>query len=347
MTIRLPLRKRSRKLIANSKGFSSVIGTTFMVLVMMFLSTTVFLWTLSQNTMYNEAVRARNEEEADRRSENVVAVSGNYSVNEVTDEVTVNVVLKNAGSVAVQIINLWVLDSDPSNQRYTNKSLNLNLKSGDVLNLVGSSGLNVTILGADPSHNFASWFVTAKGNTIPLEKEQGIIIAQLAQGIGSLALDFYTFRHFTYVSSDRLANYPTGNIGFSAPSGTFIAFGIVVTNLDPSKQTIILNSNSTVWLYFPLVPGTKLVWYIVKVESNGTIASSYSPISIAYGETKLLVFASSTAGSFSPTSRVGISPSGSLQNNPCAVNLLLLGTIGTRDYGQNIPFVSLYVTPPP
>ena len=342
MTIRLPLRKRVKKLTANSKGFSSVIGTTFMVLVMRFLSTSVFLWTLSQNTMYNEAVRARNQEEAERSSENIVALTGNYSVNEVTGEVTVNVVLKNAGSVAVQIINLWVLDSDPSNRRYTNKSLNLNMKSGDVLNLVGLSGLNVTIPGADPSHNFASWFVTAKGNTIPLEKELGVIVAQLAQGIGSIALDFYTFRYYTYETSppNKLKNYPAGNMSFNVPSGEDIAFGIVLTNLDPSKQTITFNLYSQVWIYFPKAPGQNRLWHIVNVAPNGTITTPYSPITMAYGETKLIVFATQTPGGFVKYS-IGTSV-----EDPCALNLLLLGKIGTRDYGQNIPFVSLYVYKP-
>jgi len=330
--------------MANSKGFSSVIGTTFMVLVMMFLSTTVFLWTLSQNTMYNEAVKARNQEEADRRSENVVAVSGNYSVNEVTDEVTVNVVLKNAGSVSVQIINLWVLDSDPSNQRYTNKSLNLNLKSGDVLNLVGLNGLKVTIPGADPSHNFASWFVTAKGNTIPLEKEQGVIIAQLAQGIGSIALDFYTFRHYLYETSppNKLKDYPMGNVSFSVRENVDVAFGVVITNLDPSKKSISLDKYSQLWLYFPAVPGVPpFVWYVVS-ESNGIISSSYSEISVPYGESKLVVFASAKAGSFSSSSKVQIAHGQLKGEDLGAVNLLLHGKLGSRDYAQNIPFVSLY-----
>jgi len=338
LTIRLSLRKRFRKLTVNSKGFSSVIGTTFMVLVMMFLSTSVFLWTLSQNTLYNEALRARNQEEADRSSENIVALTGNYSVS--GSEVTVNVVLKNAGSVAVQIINLWVLDSDPSNRRYTNKSLNLNLKSGDILNLVGLNGLKVTIPGASSSHNFASWFVTAKGNTIPLEKELGVIVAQLAQGIGSIALDFYTFRYYTYETSppNKLKNYPAGNISFNVPSGKDIAFGIVLSNLDPSKQTITFDLYSQVWIYFPQAPGQNRLWHIVNVAPDGTITTPYSPITIAYGETKLIVFATETPGGFK---RVSI-----LQEGPCALNLLLLGKIGTRDYGQNIPFVSLYVYKP-
>ena len=339
MTIRLSLRKRFKKLMVNSKGFSSVIGTTFMVLVMMFLSTSVFLWTLSQNTMYNEAVRARNQEEAERSSENIVALTGNYSVS--GSEVTVNVVLKNVGSVAVQIINLWVLDSDPSNRRYTNKSLNLNLKSGDVLNLVGSSGLKVTIPGADPSHIFTSWFVTAKGNTIPLEKELGVIVAQLAQGIGSMALDFETFGYFTYETTTKLANYPTGNVSFNIPKNEYVAFRVRLTNLDPRKQSITLDSHSLFWQ-----PGRPAVsegaWFIVNVRDDGTIISidkgTYSPITIPYTETVTVIFASQNdlrLGSFSRLRTPNV-------DTTVAVFLLLHGTIGTSPYAQNIPFVSIF-----
>ena len=337
MTIRLPLRKRVKKLTANRKGFSSVIGTTFMVLVMMFLSTSVFLWTLSQNTLYNEALRAKNQEEAERSSENIVALSGNYSVSEVTGEVTVTVVLRNAGSVAVQLMNLWVLDTDPLNRRYANKSLNLNLNPGDV----EPNWLTVTIPEAKANHTFTSWFVTARGNTIPLEKEQGVIVASLAQGIGSLALDFYKFRYFEYKagSGNVLENYPNGTISFNIPKGTEVAYGVVLTNLDPSKKTIVLDSHSLLWVIIPTsdVAHNKW-WYIVNVAPNGTISPTYSTISMAYGEIKLLVFASENDLASSSFARQNA------PNTVCTVPVFLLphGTIGGKPYGQNLPFVSLY-----
>jgi len=320
LTICFSLRKRVRKLIANSKGFSSVIGTTFMVLVMLFLSTSVFLWTLSQNTMYNEAVRARSQEEADRHDENVVALSGNYSVSE--EEVTVKVVLKNAGSVAVQIINLWVLDTYELNRRYTNKSLNnLNLNPGDVLNLVET----VTILGANASHNFVSWFVTARGNTIPLEKEQGVIIAQLAQGIGSITMEFKTFRHHIV---DKNNNLGPAQYGFTIPGNEYTVFGINLTNLDESKRNINLTGYSCVWL---IVPGTSASasWSIVKVVDGRLVDFDFQVLE--YGNPTLIFFGKTN-------------PPASLQWKTAAVNLLLYGKIGSDDYGQNIPFISVYVT---
>jgi len=313
-----------------------VIGTTFMVLVMMLLSTGVFLWTLSQNTTYNEAVKARNQEEADRRNENVVALGGNYSVSGVN--VTVKVMLRNAGSVAVQIINLWVLDTDPSNRRYANMSLNLHLNPGDTFNFVESSPLTVTIHGANASHDFVSWFVTAGGNTISLEEGESVVIAELAQGIGYLAMDFDSFRYFEY-DGDDLKDYPTGIPDYNVPHKVDVAFSIILTNLDPQHRTMRLDLYSQMWLYFPAVPGAgPFVWYIVN-EVDGNISTPYSDVSIGYGETKLLVFASEQAGGFIKVSLTHPQ----VLNKLCAVNLCLHGKIGDADYGQNIPFVSLYV----
>jgi len=342
--MRLSLRKRVKKLIANSKGFSSVIGTTFMVLVMMFLSTSVFLWTLSQDTLYNQAVRERNQMDINSSSERITASNVNYTV--IDSAVRVEATLINEGSVSVQIVTLWVVDT--TIQKYGfNNTLSLNLKPGDTLNLVGANAIMVTIEGSETSHQFNSWFVTARGNTVPLEREGGIIVAQLAQGIGSMALNFYTFRYFEYDGDYDLKDYPAGNASFTVPHGTDIAFGVVLTNLDPSKQTLTLDQYSQLWLYFPITaPGAKdYVWYIVNVDENGTIQTSYSEISLEYGKAKLLVFASETAGSFDSNSKVSVT-NPNVRNNLCAVNLLLHGKLGDRDYGQNIPFVSVYCYEP-
>jgi len=309
------------------------------MLIIFMVSTNVLLWTFSQNAIYTQAVKDENQKFADKLNENVIASNGNYSVLS-GGRVKVETRLTNAGSVAAQIINLWVFDTSIQTYNYT--SLNLNLNPGNVTDLTGSNAIVVTVYGADSTHDFISWFVTARGNTIPLEQEQRVIIAELAQGIGSLSLDFYTFRYFTYETgpTNKLKNYTEGNVGFNVPSGTDIAFGIVLTNLDPSKQTITLDLNSQVWVYFPKAPGQNRLWHVVNVAPDGTVTIPYSSITITYGETKLIVFATETPGGFK---RVSI---GTNVEDLCALNLLLHGTIGTQDYGQNIPFVSLYIYKP-
>jgi hypothetical protein len=204
--------------------------------------------------------------------------------------------------------------------------------------------LKVTIPGADPSHNFASWFVTAKGNTIPLEKEQGIIVAQVSQGIGSVGMDFGTFVYYHVDDPRQLREWLTGGLsGFSVPSDTPIALRVILINFDPNKGTIQLNSHSVLWMIFPTYNPQQLRswwWYIVNVDGTGKIASTFSSMSLPYGVPTEVYFASYFDGGFSPSS---ISKQFS---GPAAVNLMLFGTIGSppSPFGQNIPFVSVYVS---
>lgn len=322
-----------------SKGISTVLGTVFLVLVVFAVSTNVFLWTISQNAQYTQAVKDENQKNVDRLSENVIASGGNYSVS--GDEVTVKVTLTNAGPVAAQIINLWVFDTDQSNQRYTNKPLDLNLNPGDARAMRAT----VTIPGANQNHTFVSWFVTARGNTVPLEKEKGIIIAHVSQGIGSIGMTFPDFKYYNVSQvdeSDILKNYTDGGgEGFTVPLGQDIAFQVYLTNFDQSKEDINLSSHSALWMLFPASEQQPrgAWWYIVNVDADGTIAATFTTITLPYGVPTRVFFASSTDGDFSP-SRIKAPISA---NQPAAVNLMLIGKIGNSAYGQNIPFVSVYV----
>jgi len=312
-----------------------------MVLAMFVISTNVFLFTISQNTLYSQAVRESHQTDTDRFNEQIVASDGNYSV--WGDKVKVEATLTNVGAVAAQIINLWVFDTSLPSYGFNDTivSLNLNLNPGEILYLRESEAIMVSIPGASSADIFNSWFVTARGNTVAVEKTESIIVAQVAQGIGLMALDFMTFRYFFYGGQSKLANYPAGVHSYNVPRTPEIAFGITLTNYDPLKRTIQLNQYSQVWLYFPKAPGQSLVWHIVNVDSNGTITTPYSPISLAYRQTRLLAFASAVAGGFSK-----VSIPSAVKNLPCALNLLLLGTVGSNDYGQNIPFVALFVYEP-
>jgi hypothetical protein len=310
-----------------------------MVLVVMLMSTGVFLWTLAQNTEYNQAVKQINQLDIERLNEKVTASYVNYTVS--AGKVYVNVIVSNEGSLSAKIVTLWVVDTNAQTYGFNN-TLDIDLNPGETIDFREDTAIVVTVPSSSPSHTFSSWFVTARGNTIPLEGEQNVIIAQLSQGIGSLALDFYTFRYFEYTSEYDLKNYPIGNTNFTIPHNTPIAFGILLTNLDPSKETIILDMHSQVWLYCPeVIGGTKAeppVWYIVNVNENGTIQEPYSEISINYGEAKLIIFASKTPGTFS---KIELTHQ-DYANKLFAVNLMLHGKLGDIDYGQNIPFVSVY-----
>ena len=298
-----------------SKGISTVLGTVFLTLVIFAISTNVFIWTLSRNAEYTLAVKEENQKTSDRLNEYVIASGTNYSV---PDEIHIKVTLKNAGSLAVQLINIWVFDT--TLEKYANTPVDVSLNPGQAM----PYSLTVTIPGANASDDFVSWFVTARGNTVPLQTEEGVIIAELSQGIGSISMDFKTIRRYIPVGNEL--GQPEFN--FSIPAGQETVFGISLTNLDRSKLDINLTSHSCVWL---MPPGTAAsdYWSIVKVV-DGVIQEGFDYQMLEYGKPTLLYFG--------PTK-----PKSSLQGQINAVNILLYGTIGPNDYGQNIPFAAVYV----
>jgi len=304
-----------------SRAISTVLGTVFLTLVIFAISTNVFIWTLSRNAEYTQAVKEENQKNIDSLSENVIASGGNYSVS--GDEVTVKATLKNSGSIAARVINVWVFDTDPSNQRYTNKSLDLNLNPGDVLHLRGSASLTVTVPGANGSHEFVSWFVTARGNTVPLE-EGGVILAQLAQGIGSISMQFDTFRYHEVQEGNQLG---PAQYSFNIPAKKDTVFGLSLTNLDPRHQSINLTEHSCLWLSVP-PKNAMAYWEIAKVVDETVVPFDFQILE--YGQSTLVYF--------------GPSQAQQLAGSQAAANILLYGTIGDEDYGQNIPFISVYLS---
>jgi flagellin-like protein len=74
-------RTRRNRLAAGRKGFSSIVGAIFMVLIVWVLASSYFFWTLSENTRYNDAIREKNQLESNVLSENVRITNTTYVVN--------------------------------------------------------------------------------------------------------------------------------------------------------------------------------------------------------------------------------------------------------------------------
>ncbi|UCE28697.1 MAG: hypothetical protein JSV85_05315 [Candidatus Bathyarchaeota archaeon] len=304
-----------------SKGLSTVVGTVFLMLIIFMVSTNVLLWTFSQDAEYNQAVKNENQMNIDRLNENVIASGANYSV--LGDDITVRVSVTNAGPAAVQIVNLWVFDTDPSNQMFTNKTMDLNLNPGEAHTFSGEGSLMVTIPGADVSHYFVAFFVTARGNMVPLETDLSLIEAALAQGIGSISMSFPTFRYYEVNGSSLGPEQHS----FNLPAKVNTVIGIYLKNLDSRKADIYLSEHSCFWLSVP--SKNAMAFWKVTEAVNGTLVP-FDGQTLPYGEWTLVLF--------------GPAGASQLADNPAACNILLYGTIGTEDYGQNIPFISLYLS---
>jgi len=267
------------------------------------------------------------QKNADRMNENIVVTNGTctwLSGNVVTVEAN----LTNAGSVAAQLINLWVFDTSKQTYGFNNSIASTsesNMNPGHVLYLVGMKAIRVTVPDASPGDSFNSWFVTARGNTVPVTVTKGIIVAQVAQGIGSITMEFKTFRYYVVPANNSLGK---AFFNFTIPGDKDTVFGIYLTNLDETKKNINLTRYSCVWL---IIPGssTSQSWSIAKVVSGRLVAFDFQVLE--YGEPTLVYFGKTKASN--------------LKGNIAAVNILLYGKIGSDDYGQNLPFISVYVTP--
>jgi archaellum component FlaF (FlaF/FlaG flagellin family) len=336
---------RLSKLRAERKGFSSIIGAIFMVLIVWVLASGYFIYTLSQNTMYNEAMRARNQEEADRRSENVVAVNGSYSVS--GNQVTVKVVLENAGSAAVQIINLWV--SDTTLQRYSNTipSLDINLKPGDVLYLTDSEGINVTIQGASSADNFVAWFVTGRGNVVPVE----IAPPPEPEHLPISTTGFFSLDWF-YLQYTARYNPTPSDAAVISKSRRYVALYINVTN--NGDEAMAIKSTSLIML---LIEWQEPLFYIVKSlnypSGSGTPTitkyNDTTPITIGSHQSQILTFAAKSAAvvtwAWGDSLPVGIS-SGSTPEGSIVMTALVytMQSEPTKTYAQSLSFRALVLT---
>jgi hypothetical protein len=295
----------------------------------------VFLSTLYQNKLYNDAVKAQNLQELDARNENVVA-NGSSSVPS-TGIVSVIADLTNAGSVTAQIVNLWVFDTSRQTYGFDNSianNPNANLKAGNVTRFTS----NVSVPNAVSGDSFSIWFVTARGNTIPLEKTQGqgVIVAQVAQGIGAIAFDFEQFWHYEFnvmpAQGTLLPSRSPKN--YTISMSKYTVFHVVVTNFDLLGKDIVLNGNSSI--YIICVQGKTVkygTWGLVNITANKIYPSSPAQYCLKYKNTIEIYFAGL------PSSFTG----GVDVNAAYPLNVLLLGRKGNNDYGQNIPFVSIYL----
>jgi hypothetical protein len=350
----LRFKKARKKLIGNRRGFSSIVGAVFAVLVMMSLISTVFVWSLSQNTLYNNTVTQTRQADLDRSNEKIVAdVNVSRDVTHTTT-VWVNGTLENDGPLPVSIVTLWVVGTNASGSTYANSPLSITLKPGYNI----TTAINVALAKLD-GEGLSCWFITARGNTISEKSLSPTIInynngneippfAYTSGGIGSLAFVFESLTYFT-VSNNIFAPYPSGHPAYKVPAVNNLVFGFNITNYNINKYNITLdggaNGGTFMWSYFASVPGHTLgpVWSLVSNQTN-TISTTYSPITLEYNVTRFLLFSLQST-------KFGQDQQGAVG----AINLVFYGnytttsngnTVVQGNYGQNVPFVTIYFTAP-
>ena len=336
MRTRLWHKTRLGKFRADRKGFSSIIGAIFMVIIVWILASGYFIYTLAENTVYNDALRGRNQFESDALSENVRVTNTTYWIY-ADYKVNVSASIINMGPLSVQLPTLWAYASNATYAGYNFTTLsNLNVQGGAISQL----SANVTVAGLLPTgaYSLASWLVTGRGNVVPLQKMalvSNLPVAGTAQGIGSIAFDFAQFWHYDFVGTpSQGAVLPSpSRKNYTISSGNYTVHHVSLTDLDLLGHDIVLEGNSSIYIIGQHSGTVKYdLWSLVNVTNGKIYPSSVAKYSLQYGVKTEIYFAGSLSGQIDT-------------NNLYPLNIDLSGTKGNNDYGQNIPFVAIYLVP--
>jgi hypothetical protein len=329
----------NKRFAQNKKGVSTIIGAIFFVLILLG-GFSMIVWEITEYDNYLQVVNDRNRLDWEKQNE-IIEIESVYVLDE-----SLNISVTNNGAVAAHLVDLWVTEHSDTIVNWHN------LFQIDYYVNSGNTTMNIDrgLVECNPDLIYTVKIVTERGNiavatyswelTLP-----SVTWSDLAQGFGSIVIDFRSFRYFTY-DGDTLQPWPDGNIGFRVDTSLPVAYGALFKNLDPYIETLVLDSESNICLIYRKGGGGGSFhwkrWYIVNVDSyTGTITStsrgSYAPISLGYGEPKFIVFASANdleEDDFSEQS----TPS---DEQLCPINLMVFGEIDSQPYSQNIPFVSI------
>jgi hypothetical protein len=331
---------------ARNKGFSSVVGAVFMVLIIWVVAAGYLVFTLSQNTAYNEVVRSKNQLEADRLSEHLTASNANYTV--AGNVFTVEAQISNEGPLLVTLKNLWVLDN-ALNEFGFNDNINASLGAGSnlVFNEAQNDAINVTLSGASSADSFSSWFVTARGNTVPLTwynsglnsgSNNTLNVGNLTQIMGDFIPDYHSVQ-WANCTGNKVGSWNNGWIIPSAGSFNMIwrinmtYYGNSLITLDRSSMLFFtpFSGQNPGGKAPPLCyvvaydPGTSSMQQYDGHETIATHASGGSPLTLYFGSPD------------SPDQTGGMSSS-DIPGNLMSVTIL---GMSPSDYAQSFPLFAV------
>ena len=183
--------------------------------------------------------------------------------------------------------------------------------------------------------------------TYPLTPYPAANVAVTTVGAGFAELNFATFRAYNSTGPSRgcqpwatgcqLDTWPAGKNAYTmdslATGGKWFMFAVDITNVDPARKTLVLDSNSELTDYFPPTAGggtaSSFFWGIGSVSSSG-VTQAFSSVTIGAGQTVTLYFLNPSQTNAPQWPGAGFA----------AIFIFLHGTRGGAPYGQNIPFVT-------
>ena len=368
----LSIRKSIKKLASNKRGFSSIVGAIFAVLIIFSLTSTVFVWSLDQNNKYNKAVSQSTQSDIDRLNEKALANVTAYYVN--NTYVTVNGTLQNSGSLIVKLNTLWVVDST---NNYTSISpQNITLKAGTTMNLTGPTALTVPLTN-NKNDTRICWFVSSRGNII---SQYSLVLATIqnqnittvyqtvnnvttsgnftadgnvttvynvggvsttysnvSQGIGLLAFDFKGFSHQDFESAPSSPNNHLNNLKktYVISQNNYTVFHVTLTNYDPNQKNMYLNGSSGIYVIGMHSQTMMYAWWKA-VNVTGNTQSDFTVNPGSTDITYVLPYGQPQEVFFA-----GSQSGKAVDPGIYPLNIMVFGKLGTDDYGQNVPFVAI------
>ncbi len=354
-------RDRTRK----KSAVSGIISAAILFTILFSTGTSYFLYVIYLNQQQQIATSVRTQTDLLQKSEQFQVFGKRVRNN-------VGFWLNNTGGVTIRIMNIFLSNTTgyfkfiSSSTAGVNPSLPITVNVGGSLSSfdtgVAASTSCVTTQVPTSTCNYTFKVLTERGNVgvgyypnIPVPVATLGLTAIIAQGAGFLALDFNTYRAYNTTGAApgcnpsspgcQLTPWPGGSPAYTLRSAfstnRYYVFSANVTNVDPSKRNITLDTDTTLVQFLVPKAGTgggtsrSWGWSIGSVSSSGVTQSS-SPITMIYGQTVTLFFTNipgNIQGTQWPAS-----------GDFTAVFIYLHGTIGSSSYGQNIPFVTTKYT---
>jgi hypothetical protein len=168
--------------------------------------------------------------------------------------------------------------------------------------------------------------------------------AGVAQGIGSIAMDFPGFKIYTFNSRPDVGSVLPTPSSHSVSKNSYLVFRVPIWNVDPDGRDIVLSRDSRVWCSITQQSTMKSgTFKLIDVNDNTgqIIALSRNSVTMPYTD--------DTESSPPTVLYFGYDLRGSDMTNDfpqtVPLNILLYGGIsgGTDNYGQNLPFVSIRI----
>ncbi len=339
------------------RAVAGIIASAIFFTMLFVVGTSYFLSVNNLNFSYDKALVGRADGISAGLQETLIVATSVSSTNG-----HILFYANNTGGLSVNVTSVFVLDSNGNVLTCDGRGLP-QVPKGTCSNTTPSLPRTINTGKGIPWIDSGYTYVTGTTDTIKVVTERGSIFSQTypetllpevkqsitSTGSGYVTLNYATFRAY-YTSPGscnpsstnfcKLHDYPTGANGAitrgytlcsaNDKSCSYYIFAADVTNVDPNKKTIVLDSNCLLKDFLP-PSGTgggtskSYDWTIGSVSSDGT-TGAYSTVTLAPGQTVTVYFSSFSSSSW-PNA-------GTME----AVFIYLHGTKGGLPYGQAILF---------